>query len=48
MLTIDHIVFTMDYVNKTITFYTDVLGVNLIEFTAVGAPKPRFALQFSN
>ena len=48
MLTIDHIVLTVEDINKTISFYTDVLGMNLVEFNPTGASKPRFALQFGN
>ena len=48
MLTIDHIVLTVEDINKTISFYTDILGMNLVEFTPIGASKPRFALQFGN
>lgn len=48
MLTIDHIVLTVEDINKTISFYTDILEMNLVEFTPIGASKPRFALQFGN
>ena len=48
MLTIDHIVLTVEDINETISFYTDILGMNLVEFTPIGASKPRFAIQFGN
>ena len=48
MLTIDHIVLTADDILKTISFYTDILGMHLVDFTPIGASKPRFALQFGN
>ena len=48
MLTIDHIVLTVEDINKTISFYTDILGMDLVDFTPIGASKPRFALQFGN
>ena len=35
MLTIDHIVLTVEDINKTISFYTDILGMNLVEFTPI-------------
>ena len=48
MLTIDHIVLTVEDINKTISFYTDILGMDLVKFTPIKASKPRFAPQFSN
>ena len=48
MLTIDHIVLTVEDINKTTSLYTDILGMNLVEFTPIEASKPRFALQFGN
>ena len=48
MLTIDHIVLTIEDINETISFYTDILGMDLVDFTPIGASKPRFALQFGN
>ena len=48
MLTIDHTVLTEEDINKTISFYTDILGMNLGEFNQIGASEPRFALQFGN
>ena len=48
MLSIDHSVLTVDDINRTILFYTDILGMNLIEFHPIGASKPRFSLQFGN
>ncbi len=48
MLTIDHIVLTTDDIPKTISFYTDILVMNLVEFTPIGASNPRFAIQFGN
>ena len=44
MFTIDDIVLTSEDINKTISFYTDILEMNLIEFTPMGASKPRFAI----
>ena len=48
MLTIDHIVLTVEDINKTISFYTDILGMDLVKFTPIKASKPRFAPQFGN
>ena len=48
MLTIDHIVLTVEDINKAISFYTNILEMNLVEFTPIEASKPRFALQFGN
>ena len=48
MLTIDHIVLTVEDINKTISFYTNILEMNLVEFTPLRASKPRFGLQFGN
>ena len=48
MPTIDHIVLTVEDIHKTISFYADILGTNLIEFTPIGTSKPRFSLQFGN
>ena len=48
MLTVDHVVLTVEDINKTISFYKDILEMNLVEFTPIGASKPRFALQFGN
>ena len=48
MLTVDHVVLTVEDINKTISFYKDILEMNLVEFTPIGASKPRFTLQFSN
>ena len=46
MVTIDHIVLTVEDINKTISLYTDILGMDLNEFTPIKASKPRFAPQF--
>ena len=48
MLTIDHIVLTADDIFKAISFYTDILGMNLVDFTPIGASNPRFSIQFGN
>ncbi len=48
MLSFDHSVLTVDDINRTILFYTDILGMNLVEFNPIGASKPRFSLQFGN
>ena len=41
MLAIDHIVLNVEDINKTISFYIDILGMNLVKFTPIGASKPR-------
>ena len=48
MLTIDHIVLTTDNIPKTISFYTDILGMHLVDFTPIGASNSRFSIQFGN
>ena len=48
MLTIDHIILTVEDINKTISLFTDILGMDLNEFIPIKASKPRFAPQFGN
>ena len=53
MLTIDHIVLTVEDINKTTSLYTDILLMDLLlmdlnEFTPIKALKPKFVRQFCN
>ena len=43
---IDHIVLTASDMDKTITFYCDVLGMTLEEFTPPSGGNPRKSLKF--
>ena len=46
MLSIDHLVLTVSDMQKTVAFYTNILGMALEEFIPPGATKPRLALIF--
>ena len=47
-LSIDHIVLTVNDMNKTIKFYCDVLDMTLKEFQPVGGGETRKSLSFGN
>lgn len=46
MLSIDHLVLTVSDTQKTVAFYTNILGMSLEEFIPPGATKARLALSF--
>ena len=48
ILGIDHIVLTINDMDKTISFYCDVLGMNLKEFYPSGDGGTRKSLSFGN
>jgi len=43
---IDHIVLTVDNIDKSIFFYRNVLGMTLKEFHPTGKEKIRYSLNF--
>ena len=45
---IDHIVLTVDNIDKSIFFYRNVLGMTLKEFRPVGEETIRYSLNFGN
>ena len=45
---IDHIVLTVDNIDKSIFFYRNVLGMTLKEFRPVGEEAIRYSLNFGN
>ena len=47
-LNIDHIVLTINDMEKTISFYRDVLGMTVKEFQTVGGGEMRKSLSFGN
>ena len=47
-LNIDHIVLTINDMEKTISFYRDVLGMTVKEFQPVGGGETRKSLSFGN
>ena len=47
-LSIDHIVLTVNDMDKTIKFYCDVLDMTLKEFQPVGGGETRKSLSFGN
>jgi len=47
-LNIDHIVLTINDMEKTISFYRDVLGMTVKEFQPVGGGETRKFLSFGN
>ena len=48
ILNIDHIVLTINDMEKTISFYRDVLGMTVKEFQPVGGGEIRKSLSFGN
>ena len=48
ILSIDHIVLTINDMDKTISFYCDVLGMTLKEFHPAGGGETRNSLSFGN
>ena len=48
ILKIDHIVLTINDMEKTISFYRDVLGMTVKEFQPVGGGEMRKSLSFGN
>ena len=48
ILGIDHIVLTINDMEKTISFYRDVLGMTVKEFQPVGGEEMRKSLSFGN
>ena len=48
ILNIDHIVLTINDMEKTISFYRDVLGMTVKEFQPVGGGETRKSLSFGN
>ena len=48
ILNIDHIVLTINDMEKTISFYRDVLGMTVKEFQPVGGGEMRKSLSFGN
>ena len=48
ILIIDHIVLTINDMEKTISFYRDVLGMTVKEFQPVGGGEIRKSLSFGN
>ena len=48
ILNIDHIVLTINDMEKTISFYRDVLGMTVKEFQPVGGGEMRKSLSFDN
>ena len=48
ILSIDHIVLTINDMDKTISFYCDVLGMTLKEFHPTGGRETRKSLFFGN
>ena len=48
LTTIDHIVLTASDMDKTISFYCDVLGMKLENFTPSGGGETRRSLKFGN
>ena len=48
ILNIDHIVLTINDMEKTISFYRDVLGMTIKEFQPVGRGEMRNSLSFGN
>ena len=47
-LNIDHIVLTINDMEKTISFYHDVLGMTVKDFQPVGGGETRKSLSFDN
>ena len=48
ILNIDHIVLTINDMEKTISFYRDVMGMTVKEFQPVGRGETRKSLSFGN
>ena len=48
ILNTDHIVLTINDMEKTISFYRDVLGMTVKEFQPVGGGEMRKSLSFGN
>ena len=48
ILNIDHVVLTINDMEKTISFYRDVLGMTVKEFQPVGGGEMRKSLSFGN
>ena len=48
ILNIDHIVLTINDMEKTISFYRDVLGMTVKEFQPIGGEEMRKSLSFGN
>ena len=48
ILGIDHIVLTINDMEKTISFYRDVMGMTVKEFQPVGGGETRKSLSFGN
>ena len=48
ILSIDHIVLTINDMDKTISFFCDVLGMTMKEFHPVGVGETRKYLTFGN
>ncbi len=48
LISIDHIVLTVSNMDKTVSFYCDVLGMTLEEFTPSSGGRERKSLKFGN